>query len=86
MIQSVYEDDDLNDYERQQDFASGNVKLQELTIEEGSELEDVGWTGPPGPDSADDTLLTPYEKPYRIEHWDREDLIMYVGGDKELYQ
>lgn len=38
------------------------------------------------PGSSEEELLTPYEKPYRLENWDREDLIMYVGGDRSLYE
>lgn len=33
----------------------------------------------------EDDELRPYEKPYRFENWDREDLVMYVGGDRSLY-
>jgi len=33
----------------------------------------------------DAELLSPYKEPYRLENWDREELIMYIGGDKELY-
>lgn len=31
--------------------------------------------------------LTPYERPYRLENWAIEDLVMYVGGiyAKEAY-
>jgi hypothetical protein len=59
----------------------------DLSLEEAMANEDVGRTGPPGPDSSDDTLLTPYEKPYRLENWDFDDLVMYVGGiyAKEAY-
>lgn len=35
----------------------------------------------------DELLLSPYEKPYRLENWHPEDLIAYVGGGfaKEAY-
>lgn len=29
--------------------------------------------------------LTPYDRPYRLENWPIEDLIMYVGGNRGLY-
>lgn len=37
-------------------------------------------------DQEDAELLSPYREPYRLENWDREDLIMYVGGDRSLYE
>lgn len=35
---------------------------------------------------SEEALFSPYERPFRLENWDREDLVMYVGGDKELYR
>lgn len=31
--------------------------------------------------------LAPYDKPYRLENWPMDDLVMYVGGSyaKEAY-
>lgn len=38
-------------------------------------------------ETEDEALLTPYEKPYRLENWDEDDLVAYVGGiyAKEAY-
>ena len=65
-VVSHYEDEYLNDFERQQD----------LYVSE-----------PFYGDDEDERLLTPYEQPYRLENWDPEDLIAYVGGTyaKEAY-
>lgn len=42
------------------------------------------------PFCADDdlSLLSPYQRPYRLENWPMEDLIAYVGGNfaKEAYK
>lgn len=69
MAHGVYEDEDLNDFERQQDM---HTQLPVDVTEE--------------PEEDDSIELSLYGKPYRIENWDREDLMMYVGGDKELYR
>lgn len=37
-------------------------------------------------DENDSEILSPYKEPYRLENWDLEDLIMYVGGDRSLYE
>lgn len=34
----------------------------------------------------DEILRSLSERPYRLENWDLEDLIMYVGGDRSLYE
>lgn len=47
---------------------------------------ETGMFDADNPGTEEELLLTPYEEPYRLENWHREDLIMYVGGDKELYQ
>lgn len=30
--------------------------------------------------------LTPYDRPYRLENWPMEDLVMYCGGDYAKYE
>lgn len=37
--------------------------------------------------ATNELLLTPYDKPYRLENWHPEDLVSYVGGiyAKEAY-
>ena len=41
-----------------------------------------GWDNP---EADEEFNPTPYAQPYRLENWPREDLIMYVGGSRELY-
>lgn len=58
---------------------------KDLDLDDFEYQQDLYSDDGPTEEVSDEQLMTPYDKPYRLENWHREDLIMYVGGDRSLY-
>lgn len=67
------------------DYYTPNVP--DPTSDDYEELQAAYLSSPNDNFRNEEFFLTPYEKPYRLENWPQDDLVMYVGGNyaKEAY-